>query len=194
MKKIIAAMLCIVMCSAFCACSKTADSAADTTGAGDADLTSQTEPVTEPSTRSMPKVSTTAKAEKNKKKAKNIEKQVEEYFSADKKEVKSKSTGTFEFKQESLDSGKMYAQEYSDENQKAAEKNAEVFVASIKDNYPDSDKIRHFATDVKQVGTGDNGVDSVTYDIIYLNSQNQKLDIYADSNGEIFYVSCNFTW
>lgn len=194
MKKFIVLMLSAVMCVTFFACAKNNDEVKETESSSALDLTSQTERTTQPSTVSLPETSTTAKPNKQKKKAKKVEKQVKEYFSAKDKEVDGKKNGGFEYKQENPDPVEMYAQEYSDDALEKAEKNAADFVDSIRENYPDGDKIKHYTTQIKQVGTGDNGVDSVTYLVIYINSQNQELNIHADSNGEIFYVDCKFTW
>lgn len=44
------------------------------------------------------------------------------------------------------------------------------------------------------VGTGDNGVDSCYYQLTYTNKNDQVLEIRADSNGKIFYVNSQMTW
>ena len=86
----------------------------------------------------------------------------------------------------------MYSMEASEEFAKLAEDNAKAFVENIGEFYPD--EIKYESMGISQYGSSDNGIDSVTYVITYTNTQYQELEIRADSTGEIYYVSCSFTW
>lgn len=86
----------------------------------------------------------------------------------------------------------VYSNERSDEFEKKATDNADKLVQSIKALY--GDEITFDRMYPAQIGTGDNGIDSVRYEFYYLNTQNQQLKIYADSDGMISYAECNFTW
>lgn len=100
--------------------------------------------------------------------------------------------GSFEFKLNDTDTAVMYSKEQSDEMQKAAEDNAKSLVDAISTYYPY--EITFESTTPQQIGSGDNGIDSVVYVITYTNTQNQELTMRADSNGTIYYAYCNFTW
>lgn len=103
------------------------------------------------------------------------------------------STGSFKYKINNIDSAKLYVNEADEEIQKTAEENAKKLVSKIKEYYPD--EIKKEGSKIEGVGSSDeNGIDSAIYVITYVNTQNQELVIKADSTGEIFYVSCNFTW
>lgn len=86
----------------------------------------------------------------------------------------------------------MYANERTEEAEKKAQKNAQRLVDEIKSIYPD--EITFDRLYAAPIGSGDNGIDSVQYQFFYLNTQNQQLRIFADSDSEISFVECNFTW
>lgn len=86
----------------------------------------------------------------------------------------------------------MYAYEYTEEHEKAAKENAEKLVKQIGTFYSDEIKLHDYSAN--QIGSGENGIDSVRYEFYYINTQNQLLTIYADSDGAICYVDCAFTW
>ena len=86
----------------------------------------------------------------------------------------------------------MYANEQSEEFEKKAKDNAQKLIDSIKTFY--GDKITFDREYTVTIGGGDNGLDSVQYQFFYLNTQNQQIKIYADSDGEISFAECNFTW
>ncbi len=86
----------------------------------------------------------------------------------------------------------MYADEQSEELEKRAKDNAQKLIDSIKVFY--TDKITFDREYTVTIGGGDNGLDSVQYQFFYLNTQNQQIKIYADSDGEISFVDCRFTW
>ncbi len=86
----------------------------------------------------------------------------------------------------------VYANEQSEEFEKKAKDNAQKLIDSIKTFYVD--KITFDREYTVTIGGGDNGLDSVQYQFFYLNTQNQQIKIYADSDGEISFAECNFTW
>lgn len=103
-----------------------------------------------------------------------------------------KENGSFVYKISNADYSKIYANEASDEHKETAEKNAAKLIDEIKAFYPD--EITLESSVIQTLGSGENGVDSAIYVITYVNTQNQELVIRADSNGEIYYVNCTFTW
>lgn len=86
----------------------------------------------------------------------------------------------------------IYAYEQTDEYEKAAKENAENLVSEIGKFYADEIKLYDYLA--KQIGSSENGIDSVRYEFYYINTQNQLLTIYADSDGVISYADCSFTW
>lgn len=186
MKKFTAILLSIVLTASLCACAKTSESNEETSSA-----VSATEQTTK---KPLPAVSTTAKAKKDDSKSKKLKKNISSALNVPDKDITVQSEGGFEYKNPDLDETKMYSQEYNDESAKNAFKNIDTFVKEIKKNYPDSKKIERFSTDVQQLSYGDNGIDSVNYIAVYINSQNQSLTVYADSTGTVYYAKCEFTW
>ncbi|MCM1285093.1 MAG: hypothetical protein NC213_04735 [Acetobacter sp.] len=186
MKKYIAIALSVVLIAGFCACSKTTDKSNEVSSA--VTVTEQT------TKKALPKASTTAKAKKDESKANKLKKNVSSVLNVPEEDVAVQSDGGFEYKNPDLDETKMYSQEYSDEMEKEAFENIDAFVKEIKNNYPDNKKIERFSTDIQQLSFGDNGIDSVNYIAVYINSQNQSLTVYADSTGTVYYAKCEFTW
>lgn len=86
----------------------------------------------------------------------------------------------------------IYKFEYSEQFEKAARDNVKALVDSVSGMY--SDEITLYSFEAKQIGNGENGIDSVRYEFYYINTQNQLLTIYADSDGKISYANCAFTW
>lgn len=86
----------------------------------------------------------------------------------------------------------VYAYEQSEELEKKAKDNAQKLIDSIKAFY--ADEITFDREYTVTIGNGDNGLDSAQYQFFYLNTQNQQIKIYADSDGEISFVDCRFTW
>lgn len=101
------------------------------------------------------------------------------------------ATGCFTYKF-SRDAQIMYAKERDDSVEAVAKENAQSLVDEISGFYDGEITLDTF--EAKQIGSGDNGIDSVQYRFSYVNSQNQKLVIYADSDGVISYADCTFTW
>lgn len=187
MKKLICIILSLLICICFVSCSNSNDTQEENTNES---VVSEI-PTTEKETTTERVTSTTSPAKKDKEKADKLSKAVSVCLSSDGK-VDCDNLGGFEYKAENLDTAEMYSMEQSDELAEKAEKNAKAFVDTIKEFYPD--KITYEGTDASQFGNSDNGIDSVTYVITYTNTQNQELQIRADSTGEIYYVSCSFTW
>lgn len=86
----------------------------------------------------------------------------------------------------------MYEYEQTDELEKKAMDNAQKLIDSIKDYY--GDEITFNRLYQAPIGGNDNGLDSVQYQFFYLNTQNQQIKIFADSDGVISFVDCRFTW
>lgn len=186
MKKSILIILAVLICICFSACFNDNVQEENTNES----VVSQI-PSTEKETTTERVTSTTSPAKKDEEKGKKLIKAVTGCFSNAGK-TESDNFGGFEYKAENLDAAEMYSMEQSDDLEKRAEDNAKAFVEKIKEFYPD--EITYESTDSAQFGSSDNGIDSVTYVITYTNTQNQELQIRADSTGEIYYVSCSFTW
>jgi hypothetical protein len=101
------------------------------------------------------------------------------------------SYGSFTYKN-NRDAEIVYANERTDELEANAKDNAQKLVDSIKDFY--GDEITYYDFIAKEIGSSENGIDSVRYQFYYINTQNQLLTIYADSDAQISYVDCEFTW
>lgn len=182
MKKIVALILVMTVGLTFFACSKEKEQETETTETTTS-LTTTTEPVT----------STTAPVSEDKEKGENLKKAVlngiEESSNGSITGDLSKGSFTYIY---SRNPSAVYENERSDEFEKKAKENAEKLVESIKNLY--GDEITFDRMYPAQIGTGENGIDSVRYEFYYLNTQNQQLKIYADSDGMISYAECNFTW
>lgn len=182
MKKIIALVVVITIGLTFYACSNEKEQTAETTE-NTTSLTTTTEPVT----------STTAPVKKDADKGEKLKEAVLKGIgeSENGSITGDLSKGSFTYIY-SRNPSAVYANERSDEFEKKATDNAEKLVKSIKGLY--GDEITFDRMYPAQIGTGDNGIDSVRYEFYYLNTQNQQLKIYADSDGVISYAECNFTW
>lgn len=186
MKKILLVVLSLIICICFAACFNNNAQTDNTNESVVSEI-----PTTKNETTAERETSTTAPAKEDNEKGKQLEKAVADCLSSDGK-VESDNLGGFEYKTDNLDTAEMYSMEASEELAKLAEDNAKAFVENIGEFY--SDEIKYESTGISQYGSGDNGIDSATYVITYTNSQYQELEIRADSTGEIYYVSCSFTW
>lgn len=185
MKKSILILSALVICFSFAACSHSSEAENTNESVVSEIPTTTAEATTERET------STTKPATENSKKASKLESKVLEAVNID-GTVTADNIGGFEFKASKLDTEKMYSMEASEELAKLAEDNAKAFVENIGEFYPD--EIKYESTGISQYGNSDNGIDSVTYVITYTNTQYQELEIRSDSTGEIYYISCSFTW
>ncbi|MGN1421320.1 MAG: hypothetical protein ACI4XC_07395 [Eubacterium sp.] len=186
MKKILLVVLSLIICICFAACFNNNAQTDNTNESVVSEI-----PTTKNETTAERETSTTKPATENSKKAKDLENKVLKAVKIDGK-VTVDNIGGFKFKANKLDTEEMYSMEASEELAKLAEDNAKAFVENIGEFY--SDEIKYESTGISQYGSGDNGIDSATYVITYINSQYQELEIRADSTGEIYYVSCSFTW
>ena len=185
MKKTTALLLMAIICISFAACSKTAADGESTTEPASAASTEKTTEQIVEKTTAQPK-SDSQKGEKLKKTViSTLGSKAEADISGE------LEYGKFIYKY-NRDASVIYANERNDETEKLAEKNAKKLADSISDIY--NDKLTLHSSDTKQIGTGENGIDSVQYQFYYINSQNQLLTVYADSDGEISYADCKFTW
>lgn len=182
MKKIIIISLAVLMCFSMFSCSK-AKSADD--AAGNTVQKSSTAPL---------EVSTTKKPAADSAKAKKLSSAMVKVLGTDKENVSVSEDGSFEYKLKSFNEIEMYSMEYTHEIEKSAYKSIDRYVDSIRAYYPDGDKIKLYSKEAKQINYGDNGIDSVNYTAVYINTQNQKITVYADSTGELYYAKCDFTW
>lgn len=181
MKKFILLLMTAILIVVMTACAKT-DKAENTS----ADTTA---PITETTTR-MPTESTTKQPERDSQKGERLKARVSAQLG------NAELSGDFEYGKFTYrnirDAKLMYAYEYTEEYEKAAKENAEKLLKEIREFYPDEIQLYHYSA--HQVGTGENGIDSVRYEFYYINTQNQLLTIYADSDGAICYADCAFTW
>ncbi len=183
MKKTATALIVILMCLMLTACAGK-DVQQETTSQAEA-----TQAAAE-STTQLPIEKTTKVPASNSQKGEALRKAAE-------KQLGSKgldgdfSYGSFTYKN-IRDAADMYRFEYSDQLEKAARKNVDALIDLISEFY--SDEITLYSFEAKQIGNGENGIDSVRYEFYYINTQNQLLTVYADSDGTISYADCAFTW
>ena len=184
MKRITALLLTAIICISFAACSKS-DKNSESTSA-------QTITATEKATEQIIE-KTTAKPKSDSQKGEKLKEAVISTLGS---KAEADLSGELEYGKfiykYNRDASVVYANERNDETEKLAEKNAKKLADSISDIY--NDKLTLHSSDTKQIGTGENGIDSVQYQFYYINSQNQLLTVYADSDGEISYAECKFTW
>lgn len=184
MKKITALILTAIICISFAACSKSADDSESTSAQTTTAAEKTTEQIIE---------KTTAKPKSDSQKGEKLKAAV---ISTLGNKAEAEISGELEYGKfiykYNREASAVYANEHSDEKEKLAEENAKKLADSISEMYTDELKLHNYET--KQIGTGENGIDSVQYQFYYINSQNQLLTIYADSDGEISYAECKFTW
>lgn len=101
------------------------------------------------------------------------------------------SNGSFTYKN-TRQASVMYAYERDSALEEKARENAQSFADAVSDYYEGGLVLADFSA--TQIGSSDNGIDSVKYDAVYLNSQNQTLRITLDSDAVISYVDCALTW
>lgn len=180
MKKITALMLTVLICISFAACTKTAENYSNNNTATAVSSVSATENTTEQiieKTTSPPKSDSQKGSELRTAVINTLGNKENAEISGE------LEYGKFTYKY-SRDAGVVYANERDNETEKLAD--------SISNMY--NDELKLHSNHTKQIGTGENGIDSVQYQFYYINSQNQLLTIYADSDGEISYADCKFTW
>lgn len=183
MKKIIIALLAAALCISFATCTKNIEEENETT-------TENIVTTTEPTTYAKPEESTTKQPEENSQKGSELKSAVvsalgNNDLSGD------MSYGSFTYKN-NRDAKLVYANERSEDFESKASANADAFVEAIKGFYGDEIKLDTFYAN--EISFGENGIDSVRYEFYYINTQNQILTIYADSDATISYVNCEFTW
>lgn len=185
MKKITVCILTALICIAFAACSKPAEEKAGTSMPASESLTEKT--------TAQIVEQTTAKPQSNSKKGNELKTAVSHALgNKEAAEISGElAYGKFIYKY-NRNADIVYANERNDEIEKLASDNAKKLADSISKLY--NDELKLHSSDTKQIGTGENGIDSVQYQFYYINSQNQLLTIYADSDGEISYADCKFTW
>lgn len=186
MKKAITLILTLSLCIVFAACNKTTTD--ENTAATEPQSVSLTETTTEPIIEK-----TTAQPKSDSQKGNKLKSAVMSTLgSKENAEISGElEYGKFEYKY-NREASVVYANERNDETEKLAADNAQKLADSISNIY--NDELRLHSNNAKQIGTGENGIDSVQYQFYYINSQNQLLTIYADSDGEISYADCKFTW
>lgn len=186
MKKAITFILAFSLCVVFAACSK--DKAEENTNTTEPQSVSATEAATEPIVEK-----TTAEPKSDSQKGNELKDIVISTLgSKEDAEISGDlKYGKFVY-QYNREAGIVYANERNDETEKLATEHAKKLADSISGLY--GDELKLHSSQAKQIGTGENGIDSVQYQFYYINSQNQLLTIYADSDGEISYADCKFTW
>lgn len=182
MKRLAAIILSLIICISLACCAREGASEATTD-----EFTTQA--TTKPET-TFPAESTTKQPEKSSSLAISLREAVESALDGGKLDGEF-DLGSFNYKNHRSPSV-VYQYEYTDELEAVARANAEKLVDEIKGFYNDEITLYDFVAE--EIGSGDNGVDSVTYKFYYINTQNQILTIYADSDGFISYVNCAFTW
>lgn len=178
MKKSVILIITIIMCISLCACSHNENQPPTSTQA-----------VSENETQGSADITARRDSEKGKRLKSAV---AEELGTEDGALLEGDfDTGCFTYKF-SRDAQIMYAKERDDAVEAVAKENAQSLVDEISSFYGGEITLKSF--EVKQIGSGDNGIDSVQYRFTYVNSQNQQLVIYADSDGVISYADCAFTW
>lgn len=182
MKKAVGVVLAIIILICFSACGKNQEKPTDITV-----LTTSEKATTERVEK------TTAKPTVNEKKGRKLEASLKEYFSdVDGYSLEGDfNKGGFLYKF-NRDAEIVYANERTEAFESNAKSTAKELVDEIKSFYGDEIKLESF--EAKEIGNGDNGIDSVVYVATYVNTQNQALVIQLDSDGVISYVKCDFTW
>lgn len=122
-------------------------------------------------------------------KANDLAYAVESYFESGK--AVANPDGTFVY-ENNRDAQTMYAYEREERFEAPAKLNADAFVYLLKDLYPYDIWLESF--DAIEIGSGDHGIDSVRYEAVYTNSQNQIIKIIIDSDAVISYIDCTLTW
>lgn len=182
MKKILCVLLATAIIATLCACAGKGDNLPQDTTAQSAD-SSTTQRVT----------STTAPAKSDAEKGGELKLAVIDALG---NQQGAEATGDFEhgsFVYKYIrDAQTIYANERSDEIQSIFKENAIAFSEQIKAFY--NDDIIFESIDAQAIGSGENGIDSVIYYAYFTNTQNQLLEIRGNSDGEIYYVACSFTW
>lgn len=185
MKKVFAIIISTAICISFAACAKeqVQEESTQPTAQPTTAITTTTEPAT----------STTAPPSKNSQKGEELKEAVLSALDHNENAAieGELSYGSFTYKF-IRDAEVQYQNERSDEFEQAARQNADSLVEEIKDLY--GDEITFDRAYAAPIGSGDNGIDSVQYQFFYLNTQNQQLKIFADSDGVVCYAECNFTW
>lgn len=183
MKKMSIVFLAVLLCISFAACSKNAEEKKVTT-------IEEVVTTTEPVTYSKPEESTTKQPEENPQKSGELKSTIANTL-GDNDLSGNVSYGKFTYRN-NRDPKLVYANEHTQKLENKANDNANDFVEKIKDFYGDEIKLDGFIA--KEISFGENGIDSVRYEFYYINTQNQILTIYADSDAVISYVDCEFTW
>ncbi|MCH5320146.1 MAG: hypothetical protein J1E36_00185 [Eubacterium sp.] len=182
MKKVLVLILTIAFCFLFAACSND-NAQEETTEPTTTTTTTTTEPVEK--TTAQPSENT-AKGNELKEAVLNaLENQNGAEISGDLK------YGSFTYKF-TRDPEIMYAYEQTEEFETKARDNAQKLIESIEVFY--GDEITFDREYAYSIGGGDNGLDSVQYQFFYLNTQNQQIKVFADSDGVISFAQCRFTW
>lgn len=185
MKKLWAIIIVSAICISLAACTKEQPQEENTQP-----ITQSTTAIT---TTTEPATSTTAPPAENTKKGEELRAAVLSALENEENAeiVGNLSYGSFTYKF-IRDTKTQYANEREEAFEKTAKQNADSLVAEIKGLY--GDEITFDRMYAAPVGNGDNGIDSVQYQFFYLNTQNQQLKVFADSDGTICYSECNFTW
>lgn len=186
MKKIICTALALCIILAFTACSEKSGEQNEAIG--------QSEPVTQTTqVTTEPTPKTTSPIKEDSEKGENLRNTVISALGSQSGAVADGDfkNGSFNYKY-TRDSEIVYSNERSEAFEQTAKKNAQKFVDQIKGFY--GDEITLYNAQETPIGDSDNGIDSVRYEYTYINTQNQLLKIFADSDGAISYVECNFTW
>ena len=188
MKKITALMLTALICISCAACTKTAENNSNNNTATAVSSVSATENTTEQIIEK-----TTSPPKSDSQKGSELRTAVMNTLgNKENAEISGElEYGKFTYKY-NRETGVVYANERDNETEKLAADNAQKLADSISNMY--NDELKLHSNHTKQIGTGENGIDSVQYQFYYINSQNQLLTIYADSDGEISYADCKFTW
>ena len=183
MKKIITVLLAAALCISFAACKKNIEDENETTA--ESIMTT-----TEATTYAKPEESTTKQPEENSQKGNELKSVVISTL-GDNDLSGDIFYGKFTYKN-NRDTKLVYANERTEELENKASANANDFVEKIKGFYGGEIKLDTF--NAKEISFGENGIDSVRYEFYYINTQNQILTIYADSDAVISYADCEFTW
>ena len=181
MKKSVILIITIIMCISLCACSHNENQPPTSTQA-----------VTENETQGSADITARRDSEKGKRLKSAV---AEELGTEDGALLEGDfDTGCFTYKF-SRDAQIMYAKERDEAVEAVAKENAQSLVDEISSFYGVRTGLAMTESfEAKQIGSGDNGIDSVQYRFTYVNSQNQQLVIYADSDGVISYADCTFIW
>lgn len=190
MKKAVAAVLITLLALAFCACTDQNKETAEKT-AGENTVFQTQQDVTEQESEVSETLASSPEGKSSDKQAQKLEKEIMNLVeNTSEKGMVSYPNGHFVYLNV-RDAQSMYSQERSEEGEKTARNLADKIAEATEPYYGEMKKIK---TDIKNVGSSDNGIDSVLYNFYYESETGGQMRIQVDSDGVVSYIEskCSF--